>query len=127
MKSVRFYEIDIDEMIVMEDYKQTSTMNRTPKHPTWRKPLFLEEYKTFGYTKYVNRKPFKVRANREVNVKIYDLPRTLYGGIRTNSYRGCFTVTNISDTTIYFDKYTILESLLSDYDGQLDVKQFMMI
>jgi hypothetical protein len=137
MKSVRFYEIGYDELIVMEDYKRSSssssstfsscsTMDQKPKRPTWKKPLFLEEYRTYGYTKYVNRKPFKISANNEVYVKIYDIPRILYGGIRTNRYRGGFTVKNTSDRTVYFDKYTILESLLTDYE-QLNVEQFMMI
>jgi hypothetical protein len=127
MKSVRFYEIDYDEMMVMEDYRRASTTkDQTPKRPTWRKPRFLENYKTFGYTKYVNRKGFKIRAKSEVNVKIYDLPRTLFGGIRTNSYRGSLTVKNTSDKSVYFDKYTVLESLLTDYK-QFDVEQFMMI
>jgi hypothetical protein len=123
MKSVCFHEIDYDEMIVMEDYKRASTKPQTPQaRPTWRKPRFLEEYKTF--TKYVNRKAFKIRAKSEVNVKIYDLPHSLF--VRTNSYRGSLTVKNTSNKSVYFDKYTILESLLTDYK-QLQLENFMII
>jgi hypothetical protein len=140
MKVIPFYEVHLDEVTKKGDCcksalpkwrrfdalkKKNNDKSTLPENiPMWRNPSFLNERSFFRFTKYVNKKSFKIPANTgEVLVKLYDSPRILSGGIRVNSYRGCLSLKNTSNIDVHVEKYTILESLCDI----LDVEMFTMM
>jgi hypothetical protein len=140
MKVIPFYEVHFNEVTKKGDRcksalpmwrrfdalkKKNDGLSTLPENiPMWRNPSFLNERSFFRFTKYVNKKSFKIPAKTgEVLVKLYDSPRILSGGIRVNSYRGCLSLKNTSNKNVYVEKYTILESLFDI----LDVEMFTMM
>jgi hypothetical protein len=135
MKVISFYELHFDELTKRGDrcksaalkwkrfdaLKKTDCKSTLPDNlPMWRNPSFLNERSLFRFTKYVNKKSFKIPANNgEVLVKLYDTPRMLSGGIRMNSYRGCLTLRNTRNDDFRVEKYTILESLFDIFDVEI--------
>jgi hypothetical protein len=91
--------------------------------PFWRhlpQPITGQGY---GYSHYRNKRAFTIRPKKKQFIRLFDKPWTLSNGIKTNTYRGCMCLKNCGETDFYVDRFTVLETLVSNHD-QLEIKVF---
>jgi hypothetical protein len=75
-----------------------------------------------GYTRFVNRRPFTIRAKGGKLIRLYRKPLRYSYGIKNNQYRGCLFITNTCDQDFLVDKDTLLSTLFI-MQNELNIKK----
>jgi hypothetical protein len=115
MKYIKFYEVLPDEKAaIIKSYTSRTTSIQPPSYNTYNRSL-PNSFEKNLYDHHMNRKSFTIPGNRgRVVIKIFDKPCDISKGecLYNNGY---IVLSNHEGYDFFVDKFTVLETLISQY------------